>query len=265
MRSQPGTTAARRFRAGTAIAVTTVLALTATAGPASAEPSAALDALPSLMNLPGLDSLTGGGSAPAAGDGRTNISLPLVPQGGVRKQFANAPAVEQSTGPQCAPFVFVGVPGTFEINRDDKPTDPVGMLKKITDPLAKQLGNQFVPTMINYDADAGVNGTSYRVSSDRGVKKALATVTDVAKRCQSTSIIIGGYSQGAAIAGTVATAIGQKRTPVDPARIGGVVLVADPMRNTNSNVIADTNQNRPDLPDFLANVVGQLSPKTSNM
>lgn len=258
MRTRPRP-AVHRLRRSVAVSAAVTLGIGIVAGPAHAEPQNALPGLPSLMDLPGASQLTGGQNFKMGDDGRTNIKLPIVAPGGVRKQFTNAPAIEQSTRPACAPFVFVGVPGTFEINRDDAPTKPVGMLAKITDPLAKSLGNKFVATMINYDADAGVNGTSYTVSVDRGVKKAIATVTDVAGRCPQASIIIGGYSQGARIAGDTATAIGQKRTPVNPERIGGVVLISDPKRTPNSNVIADTNQNRPDLPGFLANAINQVT------
>ncbi|WP_197078024.1 cutinase family protein [Gordonia sihwensis] len=235
------------------------MAASVTPATAFADPANTMPGLPTGLKLPGLDALTGGQTPIIGTDGRTNIHLPIVPNGGIRKQFTNRPAVEQSTKPNCAPFMFVGVPGTFEINRDDNPNKPIGMLSKITDPLSKALGNKFGVTMITYDADAGVNGTSYKASVEAGAKKTLATITDAASRCPKSSIILGGYSQGADVAGDVATSIGQKRTPVDPARIAGVVLVSDPQRTPNSNVIADTSQSRPDVPAFLENAIGALS------
>ncbi|WP_347956218.1 cutinase family protein [Gordonia aichiensis] len=256
MRTRPKT---RLGRSAAAIAATAVLAVSVTPATAFADPANTMPGLPTGLQLPGLDALTGGKTPTIGTDGRTNIRLPIVPNGGIRKQFTNRPAVEQSTRPNCAPFMFVGVPGTFEINRDDNPNKPIGMLSKVTDPLSKALGNKFGVTMITYDADAGVNGTSYKASVEAGAKKTLATITDAASRCPKSSIILGGYSQGADVAGDVATAIGQKRTPVDPARIAGVVLVSDPQRTPNSNVIADTSQSRPDVPAFLENAIGALS------
>ena len=248
------------------------------ASPASAAPAAtsALPALPAPLNVPGAQnaitqmtapgnqsSLLGGGTtgggATMGPDGRTNINLPLVPAGGVRHQFANAPAVESSTKPACAPFMLIAVPGTFEINRDDNPNKPVGMLAKLADPLKNALGNRFSSTMINYDADAGVNGTSYARSVDNGVKKTLATITDATQRCANANLILAGYSQGADIAGDAATAIGNKRTAVNPNRIVAVALFSDPQRADNSNVIAGTNQARPNIPDFLQKAIGQLA------
>lgn len=251
-----------KSRAGLSIAAVAgslCLSLSLVPATAFADTIDTMPGLPTGLKVPGLENLTGGKNPAIGQDGRTNINLPIVPKGGVRKQFTNRPAVEQSTRPNCAPFLFVGVPGTFEINRDDDPNKPVGMLSKVTGPLSTALGSKFGTTMINYDADAGVNGTSYDVSVDAGTKKTLATVTDVASRCPKTSIILGGYSQGAHITGNVATDIGQKRTPVDPARIAGVVLISDPKRTANSNVIADTNQARPDVPAFLENALGALS------
>ncbi|GAB36314.1 cutinase family protein [Gordonia otitidis] len=266
-----------RFRlagaaAATAIAVTAPIA----AAPAHAAPAPTLPALPAPLNVPGASNAlsqalqpganssllgggSGGGGALMGADGRTNINLPLVPQGGVRKQFTNAPAVEVSTKPGCAPFMLVAVPGTFEINRDDDPNKPVGLLKKLVDPLEKALGNRLSVTMINYDADAGVNGVGYNKSVDGGTKKTIATISDIASRCANASIILSGYSQGADVAGDAATAIGNRRTAVDPRRVAAVALFADPQRADNSNVIAGTNQSRPDIPAVLQNAIGQAA------
>lgn len=244
--------------------------------PAAAAPAASLPALPAPLNIPGAQnaieqavkpgeqsSLLGGGTAGGGaamdGKGRTNIALPLVPQGGVRKQFTAAPRVEQSTRPACAPFMMIAVPGTFEINRDDDPNKATGLLGKLADSLKQSMGDQFSFTMINYDADAGVNGTSYNRSTENGYKKALATTLDVGSRCADSKIILTGYSQGADIAGDLATAVGNKRTAIDPARIVAAPLFADPQRANNSNVIAGTNQSRPDIPSILQDAIGAVA------
>lgn len=262
--------------AGVAAVTATVLAVPIAAAPANAAPAPTLPALPAPLNVPGASNAinqalqpgasssllgggSGGGGALMGADGRTNIALPLVPQGGVRKQFTNAPTVEVSTKPGCAPFMLVAVPGTFEINRDDNPNKPVGLLKKLVDPLEAALGNRLSVTMINYDADAGVNGVGYNKSVDGGTKKTIATITDIASRCANASIILSGYSQGADVAGDAATAIGNRRTAVDPRRVAAVALFADPQRADNSNVISGTNQSRPDIPTVLQNAIGQAA------
>ena len=253
------------------------LALTVSiSGPAVAADTVALPSLPTPLNVPGAQnalnqifqegansSLLGGGKpgggATVDGNGRTNINLPLVPTGGIRKQYTTAPAVEQSTRPNCAPFMLVAVPGTFEINRDDDPNKATGLLAKLTSQLKSVLGDKFSYTMINYDADAGVNGTSYLRSTENGKQKTLATMADVASRCANANIILAGYSQGGDIAGDIATDIGNKRTPIDPARVSAVALFSDPQRAENSNVIVGTNQSRPDVPAFLQKAFGALA------
>ncbi|WP_269320255.1 cutinase family protein [Gordonia alkanivorans] len=266
---------ARTLTAGVSIAASAAMS-TALVAPVTANPAPSMPSLPAPLNLPGLDNALGqalqpglessllGGGTPGGGaligpDGRTNIPLPLVPQGGVRKQFTAAPATEQSTRPACAPFMLIAVPGTFEINRDDDPSKATGVLQKLIDPLKRTLGSQLGYTLINYDADSGVNGTSYARSTENGKKKTLATLTDAASRCPNANLVLAGFSQGADIAGDVATDIGNKRTAIDPRRISAVVLYSDPQRGENSNVIVGTNQSRPDVPAALQKAFGALA------
>ena len=212
---------------------------------------------PSLPNMPGLGESGGGEQALASGI-RTAAD-PFVPEGGFRQQYTSAPSggTEQSTRPECAPNVFIGVPGTFEINRDDDPSKPVGLLGGFVEPLKAALGGQLSATFINYDADAGVNGTAYQRSVDGGVKKTLATAIDVSERCPGSQLFIAGFSQGAEIAGDVATEIGQRRTPVDPGRVGGVVLFSDPKRDENANLIVGTAQSQPLLPQIITGAINE--------
>lgn len=212
---------------------------------------------PDLPNIPGLGQ-TSGGEVDIA-KGIKAAADPFVPEGGFREQITSAPAngLESSTNPDCAPNVFIGVPGTFEITRDDDPNQPVGLLGNFVSPLKQALGGQLSATFINYDGDAGVNGTAYQRSVDSGQKKTLATVVDVAKRCGGSQIFLAGFSQGAEIAGNVAMEIGQKRTEVDPGRIGGVVLFSDPRRDENSNLIVGTAQQKPSLPEIITGAIDE--------
>ena len=212
---------------------------------------------PSLPNMPGLGQAGGGDAALA--DGVRAVADPFVPEGGFREQNTSAPSdgVEESTRPECAPNVFVGVPGTFEINRDDDPNQPVGLLGGFVGPLKSALGGQLSTTFINYDGDAGVNGTAYQRSVDSGQKKTLATIVDVSQRCEDSQIFLAGFSQGAEIAGNVAMEIGQRRTAVEPGRIGGVVLFSDPRRDENSNLIVGTAQGQPMLPEIITGAIDE--------
>ena len=58
-------------------------------------------------------------------------------------------------------------------------------------------------------------------------RKAIA---DIAARCPLTSYVIVGFSQGAVIAGDIASDIGNGRGPVAADRVLGVTLIADGRR-----------------------------------
>lgn len=221
------------------------------------EPLPSVPGQPALPNMPGLGEA---GGAEQLANGVRAAADPFVPEGGFRQQQTQAPldGVEGSTKPACAPNVFVGVPGTFEINRDDDPSVPVGLLGNFIKPLKATLGSGLSATFINYDADAGVNGTSYKRSTDSGTKKTLATIIDVAQRCKNSQIFLAGFSQGAEIAGDAAMQVGQNQTPVDPGRIGGVVLFADPRRDENANIIVGTRQQQPLLPEILTGAIDEV-------
>lgn len=257
----------RALRGTLAAGAGAIIALT-TAPPVTAQEPAGQDAMgavadavqalpevpgqPALPEMPGLGQ-TGGGDPIQQAAGAIQQHWP----DDVRKQHTQAPAngQEASTQPQCAPNVFVAVPGTFEINRDQDPNEPVGLLGDFLKPIQDTLGGALSVTYINYDSDAGVNGTSYRRSVDAGVKKTLATVTDVAERCKDSQIFLGGFSQGAEIAGDTAMQVGQRQTSVDPGRIGGVVLFSDPRRDQGANFLVGTGAQQPAMPDILSGIV----------
>ncbi|UTM40068.1 cutinase family protein (plasmid) [Rhodococcus pyridinivorans] len=153
-----------------------------------------------------------------------------------------------STQPRCAPTVITAVPGTFETGPAADPTVPVGLLAQVTEPLVQSMGDAVTATFIPYASDASVNGTSYLRSVAMGVQATLATMEDVASRCPESRQILTGFSQGAEIAGDVATAIGQRRTTVDPDSVVAVALFSDPKRRVTSNLLVDTTQTQPDLP-----------------
>jgi hypothetical protein len=189
-------------------------------------------------------------------------STGIVPANAIQDNGeVNEANLEQSTNPKCADIVMVGIPGTFEINQNDDPNEPNGLLGKMAEPLRGQ--PWFSETYINYVSDAGVNGTSYAKSVDGGVRKTLATLKDIQTRCADSQVFLTGFSQGADIAGDVATLIGNKQADVEPGRIAGVTLFSDPQRSAGTNVIADTSRDVPVLPlgiqDAIDNFVDDKS------
>jgi hypothetical protein len=61
----------------------------------------------------------------------------------------------------------------------------------------------------------------------------VKAMTDMNNRCPLTSFVIAGFSQGAVIAGDMASDIGNGRGPVDEDLVLGVTLIADGRRQDN--------------------------------
>ncbi|MBM4568991.1 cutinase family protein [Rhodococcus hoagii] len=271
---------ARVVAAGAAASMLTVGAAgVAAADPAADAAAAAMSALPDLGELAGTIDWDAVG-ATAAGDtqrGPATASTPAVTVDSAAVRGAAAAVTGAlppnalvpgssgtdgmfagSTQPRCAATVITAVPGTFETGPTADPTVPVGLLAKVTEPLVASMGDAVTATFIPYASDASVNGTSYLRSVAMGVQTTLATMEDVAARCPQSRQILTGFSQGAEIAGDVATAIGQKRTSIDPDSVVGVALFSDPKRSDTSNLLVDTAQTQPDLPVTVQETVKQV-------
>lgn len=208
---------------------------------------------PALPDVPGMPGAAGGDGVQAAVD--LASQSPMF--GAVMKHAESTtpnPETEVSTNPTCAPLMMVAVPGTFEINRDHNPNEPVGLLASLSEPL-RALGPGFSETYINYAGDAGLSGTAYAQSVQGGVEKTLATLVDIQNRCDGARVVLSGFSQGADIAGDVATLIGNQQTAVSADTMAGVVLFADPQRDENANVLVGTSQEIPSLPGVVGEAV----------
>lgn len=219
---------------------------------------AALDA----ANIPGSPQLpdTGGITDKAK---EAAMGHPLVKNALDQQTDTPEPANEESTNPQCAPVVMVAVPGTFETNRDRDPNEPVGAIADLTSPLRDKLGGDLSETYVNYAADAGVSGTAYATSIQNGATKTIKTIEDVQDRCDGSRVFLTGFSQGADVAGDVATMIGQKQTNVNPDTMAGVVLFSDPSRTENTNFIADSSEPIPGLPGGMGEAVSEMTDEKS--
>ena len=71
---------------------------------------------------------------------------------------------------------------------------------------------------------------SYNDSRAEGTRAAVKAMTDMNNRCPLTSYVLVGFSQGAVIAGDMASDIGNGRGPVDEDLVLGVTLIADGRR-----------------------------------
>lgn len=143
-------------------------------------------------------------------------------------------------GAGCPDVQLVSVPGTWESSPQLDPVNPVqfpnALLLNVTRPLTEQLdGDRLQAYTVPYIAQfhrplASDNEVDYDVSRRQGTDITRRAIADIASRCPLTSYVIVGFSQGAVIAGDIASDIGNGRGPVDPDRVLGVTLIADGRR-----------------------------------
>ncbi|MBJ7340832.1 cutinase family protein [Mycolicibacterium sp.] len=140
----------------------------------------------------------------------------------------------------CADVMVLSIPGTWESSPQMDPLNPtqfpIALLLNVTNPLRQAFGEDRVVTYtVPYTAQfhnpfAADNQMSYNDSRNEGMKAAVQALTDMNNRCPLTSYVIVGFSQGAVIAGDIASDIGNGRGPVDADLVLGVTLIADGRR-----------------------------------
>jgi hypothetical protein len=140
----------------------------------------------------------------------------------------------------CPDVQLLSVPGTWESSLQLNPTDPtqfpLALLLNVTRPIGAQFPAARVqPYTVPYTAQfnnplSGDNQMSYNDSRAEGTRAAVKALTDMNNRCPLTSYVIIGFSQGAVIAGDIASDIGNGRGPVDADLVLGVTLIADGRR-----------------------------------
>ncbi|MFF3566843.1 cutinase family protein [Nocardia jiangxiensis] len=129
---------------------------------------------------------------------------------------STAPAPD-ATG--CPTWTAVLVPGTWE-TQTASAGQPTGTLA----PIARGLRQR-------YGANISVRTLATSTSETEGVHTLSTTLEGL---CSSTKVVLAGYSQGADIAGDLATSIGNDQDPLPASRVAAVMLVSDPHRNTST-------------------------------
>ncbi|MEZ0052758.1 hypothetical protein ABIA30_003780 [Mycobacterium sp. MAA66] len=146
-----------------------------------------------------------------------------------------------SQSADCPDVQAIIVPGTWESSRQLDPNNPAAtfpreLLLNVSGPLAQQFGpDRLAQYTIPYTAQfhnpfAADNQMSYNDSRAEGTKATLKAITDINNRCPLTSFVLMGFSQGAVIAGDIASDIGNGRGPIDQDLVLGVTLIADGRR-----------------------------------
>jgi hypothetical protein len=140
----------------------------------------------------------------------------------------------------CPDVQMINVPGTWESSPQDDPLNPMQFPNALLHRVTADLSQQFPPSRVQtytvaYTAQfnnplGGVKQMSYNDSRAEGTRAMVQALTDVNNKCPLTRYVLMGFSQGAVIAGDVASDIGNGRGPVDDDLVLGVTLIADGRR-----------------------------------
>jgi hypothetical protein len=151
----------------------------------------------------------------------------------------------------CPDVQMISIPGTWESSLQLDPFNPtqfpIALLLNVTNPIRQQVGSDRLEIFtVPYTAQfhnpfSADKQMSYNDSRAEGTRAAVKAMTDMNNRCPLTSYVLVGFSQGAVIAGDMASDIGNGRGPVDEDLVLGVTLIADGRRQDNVGQDIGTN------------------------
>lgn len=168
---------------------------------------------------------------------------PRIP-GGKGPSTSAPPSRPEAQSADCPDVLTLVVPGTWESAADDDPLNPTAnkasLMRRVSTALQDEFPNSrtevyTVPYVAQFRNPTvlGDRQADYNVSRAQGYQRAAAKVTETNKKCPLTRYVIMGFSQGAVIAGDLASNIGNGRGVLDPADhdlVLGVGLIADGRR-----------------------------------
>lgn len=142
----------------------------------------------------------------------------------------------------CPDVQLISIPGTWESSPQMDPFNPaqfpMALLLNVTNPVRAAFGTDRLEVYtVPYTAQfhnpfSSDKQMSYNDSRAEGFRNAVTAMTGMNERCPLTSYVLIGFSQGAVIAGDIASNIGNGRGPVDEDLVLGVTLIADGRRQT---------------------------------
>lgn len=140
----------------------------------------------------------------------------------------------------CPDVDMIVIPGTWESSPTDDPLNPtqfpIALLLNVSRPIQQEFGADRVQVYtVPYTAQfhnplSADKQMSYNDSRKEGTAAAVRAMREMNDRCPLTSYVLAGFSQGAVIAGDIASDIGNGRGPVDEDLVLGVTLIADGRR-----------------------------------
>ncbi len=140
----------------------------------------------------------------------------------------------------CPDVELMSIPGTWESSPQLDPLNPtqfpIALLLNVTNPIRGAFdGGRLQVYTVPYTAQfhnpfSADKQMSYNDSRAEGTRKAVDELKRMNEACPLTSYVLVGFSQGAVIAGDIASDIGNGRGPVDQDLVLGVTLIADGRR-----------------------------------
>lgn len=176
-----------------------------------------------------------------------------------------SPCTASAQPPGCTKTFNLFIPGTWETGEDADPSIPIGMLKPIADSLNGQYRNAAQIYTLPYMARAFDNGKTYADSKSDGLAKAQYLLADIAAKCSDTKFTITGYSQGADIAGDLASTIGNGSGPIKAEQVLAVALLADPGSGTNGETVVGPKSSGKGIADPRPQGMGTLAGRVATI
>ncbi|MFX0573241.1 cutinase family protein [Nocardia nepalensis] len=152
------------------------------------------------------------------------------------------PAPPTSQPAWCPDVQMISVPGTWESNSNDDPhnptANPISLMLNISGPVSQQFPQgrldvytvPYVAQFSNPVAFPPDGQQSYNNSRSEGWQRAVDMMSSRYHDCPLTTYVLAGFSQGAVIAGDIASQIGAGKGPVPADKVLGVMLIADGRR-----------------------------------
>jgi hypothetical protein len=152
----------------------------------------------------------------------------------------------------CPDVQVVAIPGTWESSAVDDPfnpgANPASLMLNITRPLQAQFEGQraevyTVPYVAQFSNPVALppdGQMSYNKSRGEGTARASEAMSAMHANCPLTTFMLMGFSQGAVIAGDLASSIGAGTGPVPADLVLGVGLIADGRREPGTAQIVGT-------------------------
>lgn len=164
------------------------------------------------------------------------------------------PATPSKEQPADCPDVFaVVIPGTWESSADDDPANPNANPRSLLLGVSHALQERYpsdrvevytVPYVAQFQSPMNPADVTYSESRQQGEQRANDAIRKTYDRCPETKQLIMGFSQGAVIAGDIASNIGTGAGPIpkaDADLVIGVALVADGRRVAGAGTHAGPN------------------------